>query len=448
MSCRVLIPLLFLLLPLHVRAVDSPYDVLEHSFRPYVQDDADFAMKVKSVAADPYKFWRGTKDFYYLWCKSNVSAWMADRNAFVISHGDLHFGNIGAYATGPSGQLAFGMVDFDEACKLPFQIELLHGAITLKLVALVNNIDVDDSYSRQLIKTMVDSYSAALLANRDAEDLLWNQGDPVVDRVLATERERYSRELETFTTNGRFRPVVLNEEGKPKEVLQPALERADDIAASLSQAIRTQPNLQRLFRFSSAAEIRSAIRDIALRTRIDSSGSQGLTKLLVLMYRPLKGIDHDVILYLKQEIPSAPERAGLIPPDPRPAGQRAAEAIGQLTSPAPYLTGWCQIGKESYWLSFKEPWSDELSPKQFNSRDSLLRASRILGTIAGSAHALSANPETIRQRLTPLLVSQLQERSDTYVKKTQDDFAAFANDPRVQKLLSEKSSGVADLRKH
>src|SRR5688572_24617712 len=75
----------------------SAYDLLRERYAPFTADGDPFGfpMKVRSVASDPYKFWRGTKDLFYAWCAEHARDWLADRDAYVWSHGDPHVGNIG-----------------------------------------------------------------------------------------------------------------------------------------------------------------------------------------------------------------------------------------------------------------------------------------------------------------------------------------------------------------
>src|SRR5690606_17738103 len=115
-----------------VRSEPTPYQRLEQAYAPYLdpRDPLAWPMKVSSLTADPYKFWRGSKDLYYAWARTACADWLADQASYGVTHGDLHLGNIGTYASG-WGTVSFGMVDFDDSAHLPVQLELLQGMITL-----------------------------------------------------------------------------------------------------------------------------------------------------------------------------------------------------------------------------------------------------------------------------------------------------------------------------
>lgn len=437
---------LFLLLTPFARAGDNPYDVLEHAYAPYMEmnDPLGFSMKVRSIASDPYKFWRGSKDLFFLWCKTNTTDWLADSKSFLPNHGDLHLGNIGTYAaTGGWDKLAFGMVDFDDSARLPFQIELLQGLITLELTAKQNSIAMDDAASAELAKTLFESYRIAINSRRNATSLLVDDGDKLILKMLKRVSVQYSQELQGHTADGHFRTTVVSEKGKLKEVLRPAMNRADDFAAGIAAAIRNEPDLKTILPFTDAASVRASIKDIAQRSRLGSSGSQGLKKYLILLNKPIRGYDGDAILYLKQEIPSAAERAGVVQPPTVTPGERVKKDMDRLTDPLPYVNSWCDVGTESYWLSFKEPWSDELDPDDVKTREDLLHVARIWGTVVGAMHREEGRFEVIMPKLTPALLAQIRERSVAFVARLNDDFATFAADARVKSRVAAAEQAIS-----
>jgi uncharacterized protein (DUF2252 family) len=422
------------------------YGVLERAYAPYMSadDPLGFAMKVRSLAADPYKFWRGSKDLFFRWCKSNTTDWLGDTKAILPNHGDLHLGNIGTYpCEGAWNRLAFGMVDFDDTTNLPFQIELLQGLITLELTARQNGIELTEAQAQKLAGTLLDTYRVSVNSRRNATDLLLDGGDLTVAAMIQRRSISYQAQLDELTEGGKFRSAVHSENGKLKEVLQPAMDRADELAEGIARAIVNEPDLKNLFRYTEPEDIRSAIKDIARRTRLGSSGSQGLLKYFILLDRPLRGIDHDVIVYPKQQIPPAAERAGVVPRSSVNPAQRVKENMDRLTSPLPYINSWCRVGNESYWVSFAEPWGEELDPGNVKTIDDLLHMARIWATVAGATHREDGRFDVILPRLTPALLAQLRQRSSTFVKQLDQDFAAFRADPRVKAQLEATEAVIA-----
>jgi uncharacterized protein (DUF2252 family) len=301
--------------------------------------------------------------------------------------------------------------------------------ITLELTADHNRIVLGDVRREQIVKVLLDAYRAALTSSRTASKLLADE--PLVRKLLERSSIPYTQQLDAFTSDGRFRPAVFDEKAKPREILRPAKDQADAIAGGIAQAIANSTRMQEMFRNRSQQQVRTAIRDVALRTRLGSSGSQGLKKYVVLMQRPIRDVDCDLIIYLKQTIPSAAERAGAIAKDSRWPSQRLAEHMSLVCESDPLASSWCTIGDESYWVSVKEPWSAELEARDVKDFDSLLSAARIWGTVVGAAHARTEKRDTIEARLSDDLPARLRHCAGDYLRQLHTDFADFVQDQRT-----------------
>jgi hypothetical protein len=158
------------------------------------------------------------------------------------------------------------------------------------------------------------------------------------------------------------------------------------------------------------------------------------------MDRPLKATEQDAILYLKLEIPTAPERTGLIPMDPRPPGQRCAEDIALLSQPGLFLSDHVEVGKKSYWLTVREPWTEELEEEEIKSFEDLLELARVWAVSAGATHRQGEQPKIIGKRMTPELTAELKDRSRAYLYQMDRDYRSFASDPRVSPLVRQANS--------
>ena len=423
----------------------GPYDVLLDAYAPYMDadDPLAFPMKVRAVAADKTGLWRGGKDLFFRWCGAHARDWLDDRDATVTQQGDQHLGNIGTYLTqGEFGTLAFGMVDFDDSHRLPFQYELLQGVISLRLVAEGAKLKLDDADVEALIASVMRRYADAASAEATATQLL--ASDPDVQKLLhaATKRD-YRQELMEYTQSGRFVPVRATKK-EVKDVMRPARDRAAELAAGIAEAAARSPASARLFRYHTAGEFQAAVKDAVLRTRVGSAGSQGLKKYFVLLERPLAGVDHDVIVYVKQQIPTAPERAGLIPPDGRDPARRCAEDAAELADPDPLFNGWCRVGDESYWVSLREPWTDELDGADVKSRADLDAAARTWATAAGASHRASGKAEIIKERCTPELAAALRSLSDAYLVNLEQEYRSLTSDPRVAPLVAKANREIEE----
>jgi len=160
----------------------------------------------------------------------------------------------------------------------------------------------------------------------------------------------------------------------------------------------------------------------------------------------LVGVDSDVIIYLKQQIPSAPERAGLVPADERDPARRCAEDVERLSRPAPFFNGWCRIGEESYWVSLREPWTNELDPQDVETFDDLLWAARVWAVAAGASHHERGEAGRIAARSTDELARELARLSDDFLKRLDADYRKLVADPRVAELVARADAAIAANR--
>ena len=150
-------------------------DVLRQLYAPHTSEDDPlaFPMKVRSVAAGTHSLWYGGKELFFRWCRQHAAHWLADKQAYMLQQGDQHMGNVGSYLVhGSLGDSAFGMVDFDDSHRLPFQFELLQGMITLRLAARESGIGMTESEAKELAQAMVQAYNDAAASGKSATELL------------------------------------------------------------------------------------------------------------------------------------------------------------------------------------------------------------------------------------------------------------------------------------
>ncbi len=296
-------------------AGELPFDIIQKAYEPLAQKDEllGFPLKIKELSEGTNHVWGGGKILFFRWCKTNATDWLNDRPAYVTQHGDIHLSNMGTYAAAATlGRIAFGLIDYDDTQRLPFQIELLQCVIALRLLADQCNIQLQDAQVKDLIERLVENYKAAINSGKMPGAML--SKDPFVGKLLKrTAKTPYSQEMrKLLDNNDHFMRIVRNDEGHVTELMRPAPAMADPLAEGIAQAIARSPELRRQFRIHEVNDIRKSIKDVALRFHIRGSGSQGLHKYLILMDRPLAKAPHDAILYAKEVIPAAPELAELI----------------------------------------------------------------------------------------------------------------------------------------
>jgi hypothetical protein len=343
------------------------------------------------------------------------------------------------------GNLAFGMVDFDDSHRLPFQFELLQGIITLRLAAEENQISLGDDQLDQLISLVLENYELGATSAKTATQLLGD--DPTIVRMrIRLAKRNYDKELKEYTENSVRLRTTVGTKNRVKDVFRPAMDRADVLAEGIAQAIARSPDMRRIFNYHTAQQIRKSMKDVAQRTRMGSAGSQGVKKYFVLLERPLVGVDHDAMLYIKQQIPTAAERSGIIPRDPRVPGQRCAEDMALLSHPPPFLNGWFQVGDESYWVTLREPWTDELDSDDIRDLADLRRIARVWAMAAGATHREPRQGEMIRKRIGPELSNELRRYSNSFLEKLDADHKDFASDPRVPPMIATANAAMEAIR--
>lgn len=432
------------------QSAKAAFDRLREAY-PHLSPDNPFGfpLKVKSVADSRSSLWRGGKVLFYDWCRANAAHWTRDRAACVVQHGDSHFGNIGTYAArGRLGRLGFGLVDFDDSHRAPFQYELLQGAILLRLTAAENRIELDERDWREVMDAVFERYLDAASSDRDTNRLL--RRSSLVRRMMRDARDTDYREELAELTDGSGKFVrTLGSKREPKSILLPVeQERKRAIVDGLAAAILRTPDVRRVFRFRNVEEVRPAVKDLVQRIHLTSSGSQGLKKYLVLLDRPLgESRRRDVVLYLKQEVPSSAERGGLVlDRDPRPAAQRCAEDAGALTSPSRYVSGWFAIGDESYWVSLREPWGDELDPADVKTPGELREYADLWAAVVGASHGGQEVAEVMAERMTPALRDEVLKLSAAYVEQLTRDHESLRDDPRVKACVERVEEAIAPYR--
>jgi uncharacterized protein (DUF2252 family) len=218
------------------------------------------------------------------------------------------------------------------------------------------------------------------------------------------------------------------------------------MARGIADALAHSPEMSRRFAYADRRSIRAGILDVAQRTRVGSAGSQGLKKYFVLMDRPLVGVNSDVILYVKQEVPSPAERGGLIAKDGRDPGERCAHDMDELCRPRPVFNSWCRIGSESYWVTIREPWTNELDPQDITTEKDLEAAARIWAVASGATHQHPKESAASDRRAGAKLAGQLVQLSDDYLRQLESDLKALRQDTRVAEMVRTAERRIGEIK--
>lgn len=419
------------------RSVRTYDRLLQLNGRRALDDPSDWAMRVSSLLQGEYDFFRGTADLFYGQCRESSADWIASKDLHISLHGDVHLGNIGTYQGpgAPGADLHFGLVDFDEAFDGPFQFDLLRGLTALRLAADVTTISTSETDMKVAAQTLVTNYAAALAGEGSASQDVSNH--PMAIHALKEARSgKLTKYLAKYTLPDppRFRRTRAAK-GKLSDVMRP-LEESEKSRAIAALVECYEHGLsatdRERFRFRDRSELESAILDVALWSRVGSSGSQGLRKYLVLLKSPLVGSQENLILQLKEEPASSAARAGLVE-----AGQgtsRAAYVCDKYRTMNPatqWLLGHTVIDQVGFLVKTKDPWGKELSTDDIRDVAALYEAAALIGTVVGRGHRISAlamgRLESIQQHLSKNAV-QLPDELAARSKSLQLFLAAAYDD--------------------
>ena len=112
-----------------ITAATRSYETWLAGLIPLYQPDLDYKHEQMALPADPFPFFRGT---YYRW----VQHWQEEAGNLaaappVLAIGDLHVENFGTWRDA-DGRLCWGVNDFDEVDRLPYTIDLVRLAVSIR----------------------------------------------------------------------------------------------------------------------------------------------------------------------------------------------------------------------------------------------------------------------------------------------------------------------------
>jgi hypothetical protein len=94
------------------------------------------------------------------------------------------------------------------------------------------------------------------------------------------------------------------------------------------------------------------------------------------------------------------------------------------------------MGNESYWVTLREPWTDELESDDIKDLAGLRHMAKLWATAAGASHRVSGEGEMIRKHVGPELSNDLRRLSNAYLLKLTADYEDFRSDPRCAPLIA------------
>lgn len=428
------------------------------------KDPRELPMKLRSLRAGPYEFFRGTAELYYQWCESNCGDWVKGSTGRVQLHGDIHPGNTGTFCPeGEGGPVYFSLVDLDETFRGAWQLDLLRAATSLRFAAVDNKLKLEEREWERICSALCRRYAKALL--QPPSDASLQDGFKIVRKLLEKATEEDQREhFDRFVAPGEkplFRTLVMKK-GRPADLLEP-LEGAakEGVSDALWQFLSAPDGAPRreILGCESREKLGSVLLDAARWVRFDSSGSQGVHKYLVLLrVAGNTGREGLLILQFKEEPSPAAVRAGLARGESlHGRGEAVAKSHSALQGRDSTWVGWAPMNGREFLIKPKGSRSKEPSQKDLNKRGEIEEMAEVMGALLGRGHAASLGGDTEQVRA-------IHDRAGSFAKEFESrslavfehlmsayedlkaDKAAHAIAQRAEQFIQIRSTPAPDTR--
>lgn len=417
--------------------VDAFADLME-------ADESAFRSKFRSMAADPWAFFRGSACVFYADVRGLEDEWRNDRTGRVWIQGDLHAENFGTYMDG-EGFLVFDVNDFDEAYLGSFTWDLRRFAASLSLKCWLKALpdeSVDDLVGRYL-RAYVDQVHYFVEQDRDHE---WALGlDTATDAVHAALRQaQRSTRLDLldeltviddherrFRNSSKTRQLGRRERKKVEKAYETYLD--------------TIPESKRM------GSISYALKDV-VGTSGFGIGSAGLPAYNLLVEGHTQALENDIVLSMKQGNVAAPSR--VVDDEEAKAyfkhhGHRTAVSQSALQAHADPWLGWTDLDGTGFVVAELSPYANDLDWSELSEPDEIAPVVEQLGRATAKVHCVSdkdagdtplvpfqteeAVAEAIGDRVDEF-VADLTEFGGDYAQRARDDhklFVAAFRDDRI-----------------
>ena len=388
-------------------------------------DPVAFRRRFRSMAGDPFSFYRGSACLFYADLAGREDGWAHDRwaderTSRVWIQGDLHAENFGTYMDG-GGVLVFDVNDFDEAYLGHFTWDLQRLAASVAVMGWTKALS--DSDLRRLIGAYVRAYLDQVREFvEDQEDHEWalrlGTATGAVEAALKTAQLATRVDLlESMTVvtdhNRRFR------ESSTSRAL-PGDERAV-VEAGYRTYLDTVPASKRM------GSLSYELKDVVGSTGF-GIGSAGLPAYRLLVEGHTQALENDVVLTMKQgAVPAVsrtfPDRHAERSFDNQ--GHRTAVSQRALQAHADPWLGWVRMaGGDHDGVGFVvaelSPYEVGLDWSSITEPDDVEEVLQQLGRATAKVHCVS----DVDDESTPLVDFQTEEAIAAVVGDAGDDLVA------------------------
>jgi uncharacterized protein (DUF2252 family) len=391
-----------------------------------------FRRKYRTMAADPFAFYRGSASVFYADMRDREDQWADERTSRVWIQGDLHAENFGTYMDG-SGRLVFDVNDFDEAYLGHFTWDLRRLVASVALMGWTKALSDDD------IRALCSTYLRAYLDQ--AETFVDDDRDHEWSLRLGTARgpvERALLEAQLSTRIDLLDRATVVEDYARRFRKAPGVRRLEDderqrVEQAFAGYLETIPESKRL------GSLTYAVKDVVGRSGL-GIGSAGLPAYNLLVEGHTEALENDVVLTMKQGNVAAPSR---IVEDDACAGHfvhhghRTALSQRALQAHADPWLGWTELaGADDAGTGFVvaeySPYEKDLDWGGLTEPDELMEVLEQLGRATAKVHCVS----DVDDASTPLVDFQVEDAIVDAVRGREDELVeelcAFALDYAVR----------------
>ena len=411
-----------------------------------------FRHKYRTMAADPFAFYRGSAALFYADMRDREDGWVDERTSRVWIQGDLHAQNFGTYMDG-AGHLVFDVNDFDEAYLGHFTWDLRRLVASLALMGWTKALSDDDI--RHLCATFLRAYLD------QTETFVDSDRDHEWSLRLGTARgpvERALMQAQLSTRVGLLDRVTVVEDYTRRFRKAPGVRRLEDdererVERAFAGYLETIPESKRL------GSLTYAVKDVVGKSGL-GIGSAGLPAYNLLVEGHTEALENDVVLTMKQGNVAAPSR--IVDDEACAAafvhhGHRTAVSQRALQAHADPWLGWTQLeGGGAIGTGFVvaeySPYEKDLDWSGLTEPDELEGVLEQLGRATAKVHCVS----DVDDASTPLVDFQVEDAIVDVVGGREDelveelcafalDYAARARKDHALFVDAFRSGGVEGL---
>ncbi|CAF4657996.1 unnamed protein product [Rotaria sp. Silwood1] len=280
-------------------------DVFHKTFGDAIRNNSDaFRGRFRKMAENPFNFYRGSAVLFYHDLKIDQDPWIARNNSAgnIFIHGDLHAENFGTYMNS-DGILNFDVNDFDEGYFGPFTWDVKRLLASLNIVAYAKGFSKD--IISKILTTCADAYVKQVYKFCDSsKDQLAFTSENTTGKIqLLLNEARIQSHV-----NNLAKMTVIKDYGRKfnREDYQDVNSQLyKDITNAFNTTYRESiPKSKENKGSPSSRSISYKIKDI-VQCPSRGIGSAGAASYSILVEGLTEALENDVVLSMKQAIPSA-----------------------------------------------------------------------------------------------------------------------------------------------